>query len=103
MRLTFFLSVLFVFLGLALIYAFLADIVSPMIIRLDPIREKSILGSRADLLRLAVTGLALIFANGLIAKALRRDHRFAGLILLWTGALITFLILVVVGGIIIIN
>lgn len=102
-RLTSLLSLLFIFISLSFIYIVFADIQDSIIVRLDTYRNLTFLGSRGDVLKVAVTGLILILFNILLIRILERRYLFETRFLVFGNILIAMLILVVISGIVLIN
>lgn len=102
-RLTSLLSLFFIFLALSFIYVAFADIQNSIIIRIDTYRNLTFLGSRSDVLKITVIGLAIILFNILLARVFERKYFFEARILSFGNILVAILILVVISGIILVN
>ncbi len=96
-------SLLLIFLALSFIYVIFADVHQSIIIRLDTYRNLTFLGARADALRIAVIGLAIILFNIIFARIMEKKYLFEARTLSFGNILVAILILVVISGIILVN
>lgn len=102
-RLTSLFSLFFIFLALSFIYVAFAGIQDSIIIRLDTYHNLTFLGFRSGVLKIAVTGLAIVLFNILLVRIIERKYFFEARILSFGNIIISVLILVVISGIIYLN
>lgn len=98
-------SLILIFISLALVYVIFADLSvdKSIVIRLDPYRKITFLGDKNDVLKIAVIGFSLVLINIFLGTIMEKRYKLISHIMIFGTVLLAILILVVIGGIIVIN
>ena len=102
-RLLSIISLILIFVSLAIAYVHFSDPVKFLIIRSDAYRQLTLLGSRNDVLKVIIIGFLLIFFNTFLTRVMLKRYYFISKILSVGTFFLSLLILVVIFGIILAN